>query len=112
MYSSLLSDKPYAYGVETQDYWSFLGYTLSDRDFGYLNIPQMLGGAANVRYIVAQVQSEPSEVALFSSLDGLVKMQVFDRGAAIFENQMWEPQVHALDNVCLISGGVGLFFQH
>jgi hypothetical protein len=104
MYSPFISNKAYAYGVETEDFWSFLGSTLEDRRFGYKDIPQMLGGMANVRYIVSQVQTTPEESALFASLNGVSLRAAFEGGAVIYEDGQWATKLHALDGMYLLVG--------
>jgi hypothetical protein len=104
MYSPLISNKAYAYGVETEDFWSFLGSTLNERRFGYKEVPQILGGVADVRYIVSQVQTDPEERALFASLDGVSLSANFQSGGAVYENSLWTPRLHTLDGVCLLVG--------
>ncbi len=104
MYSTLISNKPYAYGVETQDYWSFLGSTLEERRFGYQQLAQVLGGMASVRYVVSQVQTSAVEEDLFASLEGLTLKQSFPGGSDIYENSQWAAQIHAVDRMCLLVG--------
>jgi hypothetical protein len=104
MYSTLISNKPYAYGVETQDYWTFLGSTLKERRFGYQQLGQILGGVASVRYVVSQVQTSAEEESLFSSLEGLSLKESFSGGSTIYENSQWTSQLHAVDRMCLFVG--------
>ena len=104
MYSPLISNKAYAYGVETADYWSFLGNTLNERRYGYKEVPQVFGGVAGVRYVVSQVQTAEEEKALFASLDGMSLTTDFEGGGAIYENSQWTSRLHTLDHMCLLVG--------
>lgn len=49
----------------------------------------MLGGTADVRFIVVQVHTPEEEARLFASLQDLTVWKDYESGATIYENQDW-----------------------
>jgi hypothetical protein len=104
MYSPVITGKPYAFGLETKSYWSFIGAALANNAYGYRNISELLGGTASVEYIVSQAYADPKETAIFASLDGMSVARTFDGGGVVFLNGNWMPRAHPIDRLCLVSG--------
>ncbi len=104
MYSPYISGKMYAFGLETEDYWSFVGSALFGEKFGYKNLSELLGGTADVRFIVSQVQTSDSEENLFASLVGMIVWKEYGSGAIIFENENWQPRIHEADSSMYVIG--------
>jgi hypothetical protein len=104
MYSPTFSKKPYAFGLETNVYWTFLGTVINERQFGYRDIAGLLGGSAGVQYVIAQNYAESEEVARFASMYGLTLVKTFEGGAAIYLNTEYQGRVHGLGSLCLASG--------
>ncbi len=104
MFSPYISGKMYAFGLETEDYWSFVGSALFGEAFGYKDISELLGGTADVRFIVSQAYTRDSEESIFASLVGMIIWKDYDSGAIIFENDNWQPRVHAADSSMFVIG--------
>lgn len=104
MYSPYLSGKMYAFGLETEDYWSFVGSAIFGQNFGYKDLSELLGGTADVRFIVSQVHTSHSEENLFASLVGMIVWKEYEGGAIIFENENWQPRVHEADSSLFVIG--------
>lgn len=105
IYSPILSQKAFAYGLETGDFWDFIAEAEGRRAFGHAAISSLLGDAASVRYIVGQTYAQGAEVYEFASMDGVSVSSVFEGGGTILENDQWASRVHALDEVYLFTGG-------
>jgi hypothetical protein len=105
IYSPILSQKAFAYGLETGDFWGFIAEAESRRTFGHTTISSLLGDAASVRYIVGQTYAQGAEVYEFGSMDNVSFSSVFEGGGVIMENGQWASPVHLLDNVYLFTGG-------
>jgi hypothetical protein len=104
MYSPTYSKTPYVFGLETENYWTFVGSTINGREYGYKEMSGLLGGTANVRYFVAQIYADPSQVDLFGSLSNITLAETFEGGASVYSNGEWAARVHTLDTICLVSG--------
>lgn len=94
MYSPYISGKMYAFGLETEEYWTFLGSAIYSESFGYKTISELLGGTADVRFIVVQVHTPEEEAKLFESLQNLTVWKDYESGAAIYENGEWLDRIH------------------
>lgn len=104
MYSPYISEKMYAFGLETQEYWTFVGSALFGEKFGYKNLSELLGGTADVRFIVSQVHADDDETKLFASLKGMIVWKEYEGGALILENGLWEDRVHEADSSLYVIG--------
>lgn len=104
MYSPTFSKKPYAFGLETNTYWTFLGGVIGEQQFGYKEMSGLLGGSASVQYVVAQNYASADEVSLFASMDNMTLLQTFEGGGAIYLNGEYQGRVHGLGSLCLASG--------
>ena len=104
MYSPYISGKMYAFGLETEDYWSFLGSAIYSEAFGYKTISELLGATADVRFIVVQVHTPEEEARLFASLQNLTVWKEYDSGAVIYENQDWLDRIHASGDPLFTTG--------
>ena len=104
MYSPYISGKMYAFGLETEDYWSFLGSAIYSESFGYKTISELLGGTADVRFIVVQVHTPEEEARLFASLQDLTVWKDYESGATIYENQDWLDRIHQAGDPLFTTG--------
>lgn len=104
MYSPTFSKKPYAFGLETNSYWTFIGSVIGDRQFGFKEIPDLLGGTASVRYVVAQNYASAEEKELFASMTNMTLVETFPGGGSIYQNGQYQDRIHGLGALCLASG--------
>lgn len=104
MYSPTFTNLPYAFGLETKSYWTFIGETISDRQFGHRELSDLLGGTASVRYVVSQNYASSGERELFASMDNVTLSQAFPGGGAVYLNGQYQERVHGLGALCLASG--------
>lgn len=105
IYSPLLTDGSFAYGVENENFWSTVHKAVEDRWFGYQDTMELVGATANVRYVVAQLNSQGGERETFQSLDGMDQTIPFPGGSNIYVNSAAQPHLYALSSMMVTTGG-------
>jgi len=103
IYSPIFSKRDNAWGVETDEFWRFLGTSITSRAFGYRETSELLS-AVGVQYVVAQVQALPEQVAAFASLEGVEEVFAGPGGGRVFEVPGHLPRVFGLDQLGVILG--------
>ena len=105
-YSPLISNTEFTYGTDTSTFWKFINSSAANEEVGYKNIAALLGGAASVKYIVAQCFVNNTITDAYLVMNNVSLEESFYGGSAIYLNGEWEERVHTLSSIVAATGGL------